>query len=80
MAQETRMGSINLDGCDGQEMRRRFKRKGIYVYLFMLRFDRKQQNSVKQLSFNEKNTLKKKDWGTQWKEEGICGNMGQERD
>ena len=26
----------------------------------MLRFDRKQQNSVKQLSFNEKNTLKKK--------------------
>ena len=29
----------------------------------MLRFDRKQQNSVKQLSFNEKNTLKKKKIG-----------------
>ena len=54
MAQETRMGSINLDGCDGQEMRRRFKRKGIYVYLFMLKFDRKQQNSVNLLSFNKK--------------------------
>ena len=45
---------INLDGCDGQEMRRRFKRKGIYVYLFMLKFDRKQQNFEKQLTFNKK--------------------------
>ena len=26
----------------------------IYLWLFMLRFDRKQQNSVKQLSFNKK--------------------------
>ena len=34
----------------------RFKREGIYIYIydsFMLRFDRK-QNSVKQLSFNKK--------------------------
>jgi len=59
MAQETQMGSINLERWDGQEMRRRFKREGIYVYLFMLRFDRKQQNSVKQLSFN-KQILKRK--------------------
>ena len=32
----------------------------IYIYgFFMLRFDRKQQNSVKQLSFNKKNVKKK---------------------
>ena len=33
----------------------RFKREGIYVYLWLIhvRFDRKQQNSVKQLSFNK---------------------------
>ena len=37
---------------EGWEMGERFKREGIYVYLFMLRFNRKQQNSVKQLSFN----------------------------
>ena len=42
---------INLEGWEG-----RFKREGIYVYLWliMLRFDRKQQNSVKQLFFNKK--------------------------
>ena len=28
------------------------QREGIYVYLLLLKFDRKQQNSVKQLSFN----------------------------
>ena len=45
---------INLEGWDAKEMGGRFKREGTYVYLwqFMLRFDRKQQNSVKQLSFN----------------------------
>ena len=34
----------------------RFKTEGIYVYLWLiiLRYDRKQQNSVKQLSFNKK--------------------------
>ena len=38
----------------------RFKTEGIYVYLWLiiLRYDRKQQNSVKQLSFNKK--VKKK--------------------
>ena len=44
---------INLDGLDGEGDS---KGKG-YVYTygwFMLRFDRKQHNSVKQLSFNKK--------------------------
>ena len=66
MAQETRMGSINLDGCGGQEMRRRFKRKGIYVYLFMLKFDRKQQNSVTQLSFNKEILKRKRNTTDEW--------------
>ena len=37
-----------------REMGGRFKRKGIYVYLWLIHveFDRKQQSSVKQLSFN----------------------------
>ena len=36
------------------EMGGRFKREGTYVYLWLMhvRFDRKQQNSVKQLSVN----------------------------
>ena len=42
----------------------RFKREGLYIYTYgwlMLRFDRKQQNSVKQLSFNKKiNSERKK--------------------
>ena len=47
---------INLEGWDGGEgeMGGRFKREKIYVYgSFMLTFYRKQQNSVKQLSFNK---------------------------
>ena len=50
-------GSVSTQrGGMGREMGRRFKRDGIYVYLWlMLRFDRKQQNSVKQLSFNKIN-------------------------
>ena len=37
------------------------EREGIYVYLWLihLRFNRKQKNSVKQLSFNKKIDLKK---------------------
>ena len=35
-----------------REMGERFKRQGMYYGWFMLRFDRKQQNSVKQLSFS----------------------------
>ena len=39
----------------------------------MLRFDRKQQNSVKQLSFNKKKLIKKlKRQLTEWKK--ICAN------
>ena len=38
----------------GRETGGRFKREGIYVYLRIIHveFDRKQQSSVKQLSFN----------------------------
>ena len=41
-------------GGIGREMGGRFKREGIYVYLWLIHvgFDRKQQNSVKRLSFN----------------------------
>ena len=44
---------INLEGWDGEGV---LKGRG-YMYTngwFMLRFDRKQQNSVKELSFNKK--------------------------
>ena len=46
---------IYLEGWD-VEGDWRFKREGIYVYLWLIhvRFDGKQQNSVKQLSFNKK--------------------------
>ena len=53
MAQETQTGlCINLERWDGEGD----EREGIYVYLIlgmiMLRFDRKQKNSVKQFCFN----------------------------
>ena len=40
----------------GREVGGRFKREEIHVYLWLitLRFDRKKQASVKQLSFNKK--------------------------
>ena len=38
----------------GREIRRRFKREGIYVYLWLIHVEIWQQNSVKQLSFNFK--------------------------
>ena len=40
---------INLGGEMGREMGGRFKREGIYVYLWLIH-----ENSVKQLSFNKK--------------------------
>ena len=49
---------INLEGWDGEGDGKEVQKGGdIYIYThtygwFMLRFDRKQQNSVKQLSFN----------------------------
>ena len=46
----------NLEGFDRKGGRREVQREGTYVYLWliMLIFGRKQQNSVKQLSFNQK--------------------------
>ena len=45
----------NLEGWDGEGDGREVQREGIYVYPWlMLRFSRKQQNSVNQLSFNKK--------------------------
>ena len=40
----------------GREMGGKLKREGIYVHLWLIQvvIDRKQQNSVKQLSFNKK--------------------------
>ena len=58
MAQETQRGALYQPR--GMGWRGRWegasKRRGyMYTYgLFMLRFDRKQQTSVKQLSFNKK--------------------------
>ena len=47
---------INLEGWDGERDGREFQKGGdICIPMwFMLRLDRKQQNSVKQLSFNKK--------------------------
>ena len=47
---------INLEGWDGEGDEREVQKGGdIYIYgLFMLMFDRKQQNSIKQLSCNKK--------------------------
>ena len=45
-----------------------------YVYTYgwsVLSFDRKQQNSVKQLSFNKKNKLKKKNGRIKWDKIGT---------
>ena len=51
--QETQIGTLNhLEGWMGNEMGGRFKTEGNYAW-FMLRFDRKQKNSVNQLSFNK---------------------------
>ena len=47
---------INTERWGGREMGGSFKREGRYVYVWVIHveFDRKQQNSVKQLSFNKK--------------------------
>ena len=58
MAQETHTGALcqARGGGIGMEWEGGSKRRGyMHTYgLLMLRFDRKQQNSVKQLSFNKK--------------------------
>ena len=54
---------INLEGWGGERDGREVQKGGdMCMYTcgcFMLRFDRKQQNSVEQLSFNKKKILKK---------------------
>ena len=56
MAQETQTGSVPTErGGMGREVGGRFKREGIYVYLWLIHVEvltEKQPNSVKQLSFN----------------------------
>ena len=63
MAQETKTGALYQSRGVGWCGRWEGGSKGkayIYTYgWFILRFDRKQQNSVKQLSFNKKNKKKK---------------------
>ena len=46
----------------GREMEERFKREGIYVYLWLIHVEiyRKQQNCRKQLSINKRLKKKKK--------------------
>ena len=47
---------INLEGWDGEGDGRKVQKRGyMYTYgWFILKFDRKQENSIKQLSFNKK--------------------------
>ena len=66
MAQETQTGALYQPRGVGWGWGRQeggSKGRGICVTMagwFMLRFDRKQQNSVKQLSLNKKQVKKKK--------------------
>ena len=66
MGQETQTVTLYQPG--EVELRRRWEggsrgRGYMYTYdWFMLSFDRKQQNSVKQLSFNKKNNLNKRNY------------------
>ena len=59
---------INLEEWDGEGDGREGQKGGdIYTYgWFMLRFDRKQENSVKELSFNKKKNLKKSSCDLKW--------------
>ena len=63
-AQESQTGALYQPRGVGWRGRQKGGSKGrgyMYTYgWFMLRFDRKQQNSVKQVSFNKKNKLKRK--------------------
>ena len=75
MAQETQTGALYQPrgvGCRGRWDRGSKGRGYMYTYgWFMLRFDRKPQYSVRQLSFNKKNynknTFQKKIVQTKWK-------------
>ena len=74
MAQETQAGARyqHRKGWDGEGAGRAVQKgRDIYTYgLFILRFDRKQQNSVKQLSFN-KNFFNKNFLKMRWSEASI---------
>ena len=63
MAQETQTGALDKPGGVGGGGKWEGGSKGrryMYTYgWFMLRFDRKQQNSVKQFSFNKNKLIKK---------------------
>ena len=65
MAQETQTGALYQSRGMGWGERGEGGSKGrryMYIYgLFMLKFDRKQQNSVKEVSINKKNKLKNTD-------------------
>ena len=65
MAQETQTGGLNQPrgvGWGGRGEEDSKERGYMYTYSwFMLRLDRKQQNSVKQLSSDKKTKLKKKE-------------------
>ena len=65
-AQETQTGVLYQPRWGGRQEGGSKGRGYMYSYgWFMLRFDRRQQNSVKQLSFNKK--LKKKKNSMPWK-------------
>ena len=62
---------INLEGWGERWEGGSKQRWYTYTYgWFMLRFDRKQQNSVKQLSFNKKKKQKNEGRAISWKEHG----------
>ena len=52
MAQDTQTGALNQPRGVGRRGRWEFQQRGDIC--IRMRFDRKQQNSVKQLSFNKK--------------------------
>ena len=74
MAQETQWEALYQPRGVGWGQRWEVVSKGreyMYTYVwFMLRFDRKQQNSEKQLSFNKKNEFKKNKQTSKQKRKG----------
>ena len=74
VAQETQTGALYQPrgvGWGGRWEGGSRGRSYMYTYgWFMLRFDRKQQNSVKQVSFNKKINLKNKQKNCQWRTQG----------
>ena len=79
MAQETQTGALYQSrgvGWGGRWERGSEGRGYMYTYgWLMLRFDRKQQNSVKQLSFSKKKKKKKKK-KTSWLKKKISWSKG----